>query len=295
MRFSWSPSIAPFAARARSASRNRRSAASCAARTGLGVPLVVRSVKGIELTDYGSAFAIRARLIVEEIQHARRNRAVAARHDRLGVDRGQPDRRADAPAARVRRVLARPARRHAERRRCADRHGSRAIARRLARLHRHASVVERDTGPRRIREHSVVPDGVRGRREKPASARIAPAAARFRRCSMVRAALRRRRRRSGALDLRRSASTYRSGWSTARRLPRHSARVANGCARRVRAAARRRRTQVTRHRRAGSHRADARVDGRDRDAAACVADAGRAAFHRVPEGAAATVQGTDGA
>ena len=37
----------------------------------LGVPLVVRSVKGIELTDYGSAFAIRARLIVEEIQRTR--------------------------------------------------------------------------------------------------------------------------------------------------------------------------------------------------------------------------------
>ncbi|MDT6998122.1 LysR family transcriptional regulator [Burkholderia cenocepacia] len=37
----------------------------------LGVPLVVRSVKGIALTDYGSAFAIRARLIVEEIQRTR--------------------------------------------------------------------------------------------------------------------------------------------------------------------------------------------------------------------------------
>ncbi|MPV59474.1 LysR family transcriptional regulator [Burkholderia sp. HI2761] len=37
----------------------------------LGVPLVMRSVKGIALTDYGSAFAIRARLIVEEIQRTR--------------------------------------------------------------------------------------------------------------------------------------------------------------------------------------------------------------------------------
>ncbi|MDN7645226.1 LysR family transcriptional regulator [Burkholderia cenocepacia] len=37
----------------------------------LGVPLVVRSVKGVALTDYGSAFAIRARLIVEEIQRTR--------------------------------------------------------------------------------------------------------------------------------------------------------------------------------------------------------------------------------
>ncbi len=37
----------------------------------LGAPLVTRSVKGIALTEYGSAFAIRARLIVEEIQRTR--------------------------------------------------------------------------------------------------------------------------------------------------------------------------------------------------------------------------------
>ncbi|KWF67658.1 LysR family transcriptional regulator [Burkholderia pseudomultivorans] len=37
----------------------------------LGVPLVTRSVKGIALTGYGSAFAVRARLIVEEIEHTR--------------------------------------------------------------------------------------------------------------------------------------------------------------------------------------------------------------------------------
>ncbi|WP_446901049.1 LysR family transcriptional regulator [Burkholderia sp. YIM B11467] len=37
----------------------------------LGVPLVMRSVKGIALTDYGSALAIRARLIAEEIQRTR--------------------------------------------------------------------------------------------------------------------------------------------------------------------------------------------------------------------------------
>ncbi|MCA8312826.1 LysR family transcriptional regulator [Burkholderia multivorans] len=37
----------------------------------LGVPLVMRSVKGVALTDYGSAFAIRARRIVEEIQRTR--------------------------------------------------------------------------------------------------------------------------------------------------------------------------------------------------------------------------------
>ncbi|AFQ51759.1 LysR family transcriptional regulator [Burkholderia cepacia] len=37
----------------------------------LGVPLVMRSVKGVALTDYGSAFAIRARLIVEELQRTR--------------------------------------------------------------------------------------------------------------------------------------------------------------------------------------------------------------------------------
>ncbi|WP_028216494.1 LysR family transcriptional regulator [Paraburkholderia oxyphila] len=37
----------------------------------LGAPLVTRSVKGIALTEYGSAFAIRARLIVEEMQRTR--------------------------------------------------------------------------------------------------------------------------------------------------------------------------------------------------------------------------------
>lgn len=37
----------------------------------LDAPLITRSVKGIALTEYGSAFAIRARLIVEEMQRTR--------------------------------------------------------------------------------------------------------------------------------------------------------------------------------------------------------------------------------
>ena len=37
----------------------------------LGVPLVLRSARGIELTDYGKAFRVRARLLVEETRRAR--------------------------------------------------------------------------------------------------------------------------------------------------------------------------------------------------------------------------------
>lgn len=37
----------------------------------LGVPLVVRSTHGVELTDYGRAFRVRARLLVEESRRAR--------------------------------------------------------------------------------------------------------------------------------------------------------------------------------------------------------------------------------
>lgn len=36
-----------------------------------GVPLITRSVKGIELTEYGKAFEARARLLVEEMRRTR--------------------------------------------------------------------------------------------------------------------------------------------------------------------------------------------------------------------------------
>ncbi|MFM0208659.1 LysR substrate-binding domain-containing protein [Paraburkholderia sediminicola] len=36
-----------------------------------GVPLITRSVKGIELTEYGKAFEVRARLLVEEMRRTR--------------------------------------------------------------------------------------------------------------------------------------------------------------------------------------------------------------------------------
>ena len=293
--FSWSPSIAPFAARARSASRNRRSAASCASRTGAGVPLVVRSVKGIELTDYGSAFAIRARLIVEEIQRTRDE----IEQLRLGTTGSVSI--AVSPTVAL-TLLPR---------------AFAAFSRDLPGATLNVDDALTATDLARLRDGSldfIVTHQLSNAIPDPDEFASIPL---FRTAFAVVARSRHRLARARCCAVSsmlngacRATATEATIWcarsspfgiDVPKRVvhcPSFAAtlsRVANGCARRVRAAARRRRTQVTRHRRAGSHRADARVDGRDRDAAACVADAGRAAFHRVPEGAAATVQGTDGA
>ena len=296
MRFSWSPSIAPFAARrALGVTQPAISSIVRELEQELGVPLVVRSVKGIELTDYGSAFAIRARLIVEEIQRTRDE----IEQLRLGTTGSVSI--AVSPTVAL-TLLPR---------------AFAAFSRDLPGATLNVDDALTATDLARLRDGSldfIVTHQLSNAIPDPDEFASIPL---FRTAFAVVARSRHRLARARSLrgvDAQWCVPRYGDGGDDLVRsifkpfgidvpkrvvhCPSFAAtlgRVANGCARRVRAAARRRRTQVTRHRRAGSHRADARVDGRDRDAAACVADAGRAAFHRVPEGAAATVQGTDGA